>query len=90
MPSDRYDLRRPFDNFDADGQGSIDREEFEQVLELLFVGEEIDFWDEEVDQLMVSLWWWWCGGLVPYCLWCVVLTLFLLVRNNVFSFSGCL
>ena len=55
MPSDRYDLRRPFDNFDADGQGSIDREEFEQVLELLFVGEEIDFWDEEVDQLMVSL-----------------------------------
>jgi Ca2+-binding EF-hand superfamily protein len=59
MPSDRYDLRRPFDNFDADGQGSIDREEFEQVLELLFVGEEIDFWDEEVDQLMVSPWWWW-------------------------------
>ena len=55
MPSDRYDLRRPFDNFDADGQGSIDREE-----------------------------------LVPCCLWCVVLTLFFLVRNNVFSFSGCL
>jgi hypothetical protein len=52
MPGDRYDLRRPFDNFDADGQGSIDREEFEQVLELLFVGEEIDFWPEEVDLLM--------------------------------------
>ena len=52
MPGDRYDLRRPFDNFDADGQGSIDREEFEQVLELLFVGEEIDFWPDEVDRLM--------------------------------------
>ena len=89
MPSDRYDLRRPFDNFDADGQGSIDREEFEQVLELLFVGEEIDFWDEEVDQLMVSLWWWWCGDLVPCCLWCVELTLFL-YATMYFSFSGCL
>ena len=54
MPGDRYDLRRPFDNFDADGQGSIDREEFEQVLELLFVGEEIDFWPEEVDLLMAQ------------------------------------
>ena len=52
LPGDRYDLRRPFDNFDADGQGSIDKEEFTQVLELLFVGEEIDFWPEEVDQLM--------------------------------------
>jgi hypothetical protein len=52
LPGDRYDLRRPFDNFDADGQGSIDKEEFTQVLELLFVGEEIDFWPDEVDRLM--------------------------------------
>ena len=52
LPGDRYDLRRPFDNFDADGRGSIDKEEFTQVLELLFVGEEIDFLPEEVDRLM--------------------------------------
>ena len=40
----KYDLRKPFDDFDTNGDGQISMEEFKNTMELLFVGEAVEFY----------------------------------------------
>jgi hypothetical protein len=46
-----YDLRKPFDDFDTNADGQISMEEFKNTMELLFVGEAVEFYPEELEQI---------------------------------------
>ena len=47
----KYDLRKPFDDFDTNGDGQISMEEFKNTMELLFVGEAVEFYPDELQEL---------------------------------------
>ena len=47
----KYDLRKPFNDFDTNGDGQISMEEFKNTMELLFVGEAVEFYPDELQTI---------------------------------------